>query len=225
MVDVFSGGLIYEFTQEPNNYGLIQIEDNGNVQLLPDYFALKSQYQSIPDIDYQRIAINMRMNSKELQAKAKTQKYPQPQCQQTYDNLDISKGVPPSIADNLIERGVDVHIGKFVEISDSQLHTKFGYSKSNGEVYQIDHNILRVNDHMSGLEVKGKNRAGGFQNCTYDEIDNEKFGDEVIDDDYNETEEDTEEYTDEDDTGESSNPFSIIINKVSDFVHRLSHHS
>ncbi|KAG0634286.1 Glucanosyltransferase-domain-containing protein [Tuber brumale] len=45
MTSVFSGGLVYEFTQEPNNYGLVQIDgDNGTT--LTDYDNLKKQYSS-----------------------------------------------------------------------------------------------------------------------------------------------------------------------------------
>ncbi|PWW74066.1 Glycoside Hydrolase Family 72 protein [Tuber magnatum] len=45
MSGVFSGGLVYEFTQEPNNYGLVQI-DGDNVTTLTDYNNLKKKYSS-----------------------------------------------------------------------------------------------------------------------------------------------------------------------------------
>lgn len=45
MTGVFSGGLVYEFTQEPNNYGLVQV-DGDNVTTLPDFDNLKKQYSS-----------------------------------------------------------------------------------------------------------------------------------------------------------------------------------
>jgi hypothetical protein len=43
MTGVFSGGLVYEFTEEPNGYGLIKI-DGDNATTLPDYINLKKQY-------------------------------------------------------------------------------------------------------------------------------------------------------------------------------------
>jgi 1,3-beta-glucanosyltransferase GAS3 len=46
MTGVFSGGLAYEFTQEPNNYGLVSIEDTTAV-VLNDFEALQSQYQGV----------------------------------------------------------------------------------------------------------------------------------------------------------------------------------
>jgi hypothetical protein len=47
MWDVFSGGVVYEYTQEDNNYGLVKIDANGNAQLLSDYLALREQYSKL----------------------------------------------------------------------------------------------------------------------------------------------------------------------------------
>ena len=47
MTGVFSGGLVYEWTQEVNNYGLVELS-NGNITLLPDYTNLKTQFQDTP---------------------------------------------------------------------------------------------------------------------------------------------------------------------------------
>jgi hypothetical protein len=47
MTSVFSGGLIYEYSEEPNNYGLVNLNDNGTVSLLPDYDSLQSRYDAL----------------------------------------------------------------------------------------------------------------------------------------------------------------------------------
>ena len=39
MIDVFSGGLVYEFTQEPNNYGLVKVLSNGDIKVLRTLFS------------------------------------------------------------------------------------------------------------------------------------------------------------------------------------------
>ncbi|KAK3344162.1 Glucanosyltransferase-domain-containing protein [Lasiosphaeria hispida] len=44
MTDVFSGGVVYEYTQEANNYGLVNISSDGSITLRNDYFALQGQY-------------------------------------------------------------------------------------------------------------------------------------------------------------------------------------
>ncbi|KAL4891511.1 Glucanosyltransferase-domain-containing protein [Aspergillus ambiguus] len=43
----FSGGLIYEFTQEPNDYGLVKLNDNDTATLLVDYENLMKQYSKL----------------------------------------------------------------------------------------------------------------------------------------------------------------------------------
>jgi len=47
MTPVFSGGLIYEYSQEPNDYGLVVLNDNGTVSLRQDYNNLRTQYDSL----------------------------------------------------------------------------------------------------------------------------------------------------------------------------------
>jgi hypothetical protein len=52
MTSVYSGGLVYEYTQEEADYGLVEIKDD-KVSPLPDYAALKSAFQktAIPTTD------------------------------------------------------------------------------------------------------------------------------------------------------------------------------
>lgn len=47
MTGVFSGGLVYEWTQETNDYGLVELS-NGNVTLLQDYQNLKKEFDETP---------------------------------------------------------------------------------------------------------------------------------------------------------------------------------
>ncbi|KAL5355257.1 Glucanosyltransferase-domain-containing protein [Aspergillus floccosus] len=44
MTGVYSGGLVYEYSQEPSNYGLVKVKDS-KVSTLPDYDALKSAFE------------------------------------------------------------------------------------------------------------------------------------------------------------------------------------
>ena len=43
MTPVFSGGLVYEWSQEPSDYGLVELS-NGNITLLQDYQNLKAEF-------------------------------------------------------------------------------------------------------------------------------------------------------------------------------------
>lgn len=48
MTGVYSGGLVYEYSQEPSNYGLVEIS-GGSVSELPDFAALQSQFAATPN--------------------------------------------------------------------------------------------------------------------------------------------------------------------------------
>jgi 1,3-beta-glucanosyltransferase GAS5 len=47
MTSVYSGGLVYEYTQEDNKFGLVQVQGN-NVQELPDFAVLRSALAKTP---------------------------------------------------------------------------------------------------------------------------------------------------------------------------------
>ncbi|KAI1269533.1 glycoside hydrolase family 72 protein [Xylariaceae sp. FL1019] len=47
MTDVFSGGVVYEYGQEKNNYGLATVNDDQTVDLLADFRTLQNQYQKV----------------------------------------------------------------------------------------------------------------------------------------------------------------------------------
>jgi len=47
MTPVFSGGLVYEWSQEVSDYGLVDLT-NGSVSLLPDYNNLKTEFAETP---------------------------------------------------------------------------------------------------------------------------------------------------------------------------------
>ncbi|RPB24288.1 hypothetical protein L211DRAFT_808082 [Terfezia boudieri ATCC MYA-4762] len=55
MTHVFSGGLVYEYSMEPNKYGIVQIDtlDAKDVKTLPDFDNLKAAFKKtpIPDDD------------------------------------------------------------------------------------------------------------------------------------------------------------------------------
>lgn len=47
MTDVWSGGIVYMYFQEANDYGLVSIDSSGDVKTLEDFNNLKSQLESI----------------------------------------------------------------------------------------------------------------------------------------------------------------------------------
>lgn len=47
MMGVFSGGIVYEYSQEPNNYGLVVVNSNNSVSLKGDYVSFMNQANKI----------------------------------------------------------------------------------------------------------------------------------------------------------------------------------
>lgn len=44
---VMSGGLVYEYVEQVNDFGLVQINDNGSATLLRDFYTLRDQYAKL----------------------------------------------------------------------------------------------------------------------------------------------------------------------------------
>lgn len=53
----FSGGLVYEYSEEASNYGVVEINDDNSISYLADFFNLQSQYKgaSIPVLESSQV--------------------------------------------------------------------------------------------------------------------------------------------------------------------------
>lgn len=104
MNHVFSGGIVYEYNQETNNYGLVDVNlKTGNAKILPDYNTLREVYSKV-----------------ELPTGETARKINRPQCSKVFPNIkafDARPGIPQlkEIAD-LIKKGVKVTPGKLVDV-------------------------------------------------------------------------------------------------------------
>jgi hypothetical protein len=47
MTPVLSGGMVYEYSEETSDFGLVNINSNGSAQLLPDFGTLQTQFASL----------------------------------------------------------------------------------------------------------------------------------------------------------------------------------
>uniref|UniRef100_A0A060T471 1,3-beta-glucanosyltransferase n=1 Tax=Blastobotrys adeninivorans TaxID=409370 RepID=A0A060T471_BLAAD len=110
MTSVFSGGLVYEYSQEPNNYGLVEINPNGDVYILKDFETLSSQFKAVQNV-----------------AGAPEKRVQRSQsCEELYPNINSRETIPDSMAVSLIEQGLQIPTGKFVDISmNSTTHRIF----------------------------------------------------------------------------------------------------
>ncbi|GAB1312919.1 Glycolipid anchored surface protein 4 precursor [Madurella fahalii] len=112
MSDVFSGGIVYEYTQEANNFGLVDMRTDGTATLMTDYLSLKDQYSRL---DFEAI--------QGLQPPAGDAPRP-PVCRSSLIttegfNSNFTLPVLPPGAAEIIEAGVSPKpSGRLVEISD-----------------------------------------------------------------------------------------------------------
>ncbi|AEO61965.1 glycoside hydrolase family 72 protein [Thermothelomyces thermophilus ATCC 42464] len=126
MTGVFSGGVVYEYTQEKNNYGLVSMEDDGSAQLRSDYVSLEKQYSKL---DFASIQGQKPPSDSTNKA---------PVCSSkliTTDNFNnnFTLPVPPPGAQKIIDEGVKpAPKGKLVEISNWKV--KFTVKNPDGSV-------------------------------------------------------------------------------------------
>ncbi|KAM4059150.1 glucanosyltransferase domain-containing protein [Hirsutella rhossiliensis] len=111
MTGVFSGGVVYEWTEEENGYGLVKVKGS-ELSIMGDYNRLKSQ---LSKIDWKSV---------QSQSAASDKAAPPPDCE---SSLILEKGfksnftlpaVPPG-AQTLIDNGIQPKpSGKIVKVSD-----------------------------------------------------------------------------------------------------------
>lgn len=123
MINTFSGGLVYEFTQEPNQYGLVEIKSDGSAHMLSDFKALQSRYAAIESSEYKTI----RNNAVSLMASA-----PFPNCEKDYENLEVTATIPQNLAQDFIRKGVKQNAGKFVKLNQESMKSTFEIYDENG---------------------------------------------------------------------------------------------
>lgn len=158
MIDVFSGGLVYEFTQEANNYGLVKETENQDVVILDDFLFLKYQMDHLAELNYAHIAEAFRQDSAKIKSTLKKSTHVAPVCEISYPNLDISQGMPPSVASDLIQNGLgksgkSVERGKFVPLSSSVRRSSHRVYDTNGvDVYLETPTVEPKVDHMEPLQ-------------------------------------------------------------------------
>ncbi|SMN22448.1 similar to Saccharomyces cerevisiae YOL132W GAS4 1,3-beta-glucanosyltransferase, involved with Gas2p in spore wall assembly [Maudiozyma saulgeensis] len=144
MAQVFSGGLVYEFTQESNNYGLIKIDSNGHAKILQDFEILKKRYKAIEDS----------LKAQNFQEDSITP----PVCKDKYSNLGTNTDLPKNLAKSLIEKGVEAS-GGYCELENKDFESKYKVYGTDGALRDNSNSVKIVNPLYSGVtdsEPKGK---------------------------------------------------------------------
>ena len=126
---VLSGGLVYEWTQESSNFGLIQTYSNNSAQLLGDYDTLRGKYNTL--------------NVKLLESSNSTATSLQPPpCSSNLisgDGFSTDFNIPntPSGADSLISNGIpNPPKGSIVAVSQTKVQVPV-YATNGGQLENL----------------------------------------------------------------------------------------
>ncbi|KAK5107377.1 hypothetical protein LTR62_001320 [Meristemomyces frigidus] len=145
---VMSGGLVYEWTQETSDYGLVQPYGNGSLQILGDYNTLMSQYDKL---DFATLGTT---NS------TATSLTP-PACNSNLISgdgfsTDFNIPQPPSGAEQLISSGVSsAPTGSIISVTQSSVQLPV-YATNGAEIYGLHIQAVSTADHpgqVSGLST------------------------------------------------------------------------
>ena len=149
MTGVMSGGLVYEWDQAVNNYGLVNVNDNGTAEILQDYLNLQGQYDTL---DIQAL---MSSNS------TATSLQP-PTCDQsliTTQDFDDGFDIParPAGVDDMINNGIsNKPIGNLVALSSTSV-SQAVYNVSGAQISNLKLKVLPEDES----NTPGSNDSGG----------------------------------------------------------------
>lgn len=134
MFNTFSGGLVYEFSQESNNYGLVKIENNGDVKLLNDFEELRKKYSNanLPSAKDISKSLSDEYGIKTKKANNKNS----PLCKAKYSNLNVDGSVSKGFVSKIIEDGVIAEKGKYIILKKEDLNIKFNISNPEGKPFE-----------------------------------------------------------------------------------------
>ena len=154
MTGVMSGGLVYEWDQAVNNYGLVNVNTNGRVDLLQDYLNLKQQYNTL-DI---KALMSSNSTATSLQP---------PTCDQlpiTTQGFGDGFNIParPAGVDDMINNGIsNKPNGKLVALSSTTV-SQAVYNVSGQQISNLKLNVLPEDQS----NTPGSNDSGSSSSST-----------------------------------------------------------
>ena len=153
MTGVMSGGIVYEYSEEPNNYGLVSLNDNNTVNIRQDYDNLRKEYNSLD------LALLSKANS------TATNLTP-PTCDRsliTESSFDSNFDIPARAAgvDDLINNGVSGSYPKgFAQVKNTKT-SETVYDVNGQELQGLQLNILAPDQsNLPGNNTSGTSPSG-----------------------------------------------------------------
>lgn len=149
MTQAFSGGLVYEYTQEKNNYGLVKLNGNDTATLLIDYANLQKQFEKL-DMDRIESA-----NSTQTSVKPVKCSDDLISAKEFAHSFDVPKRLPK--IQKMIDDGLaKANKGKLVDVSSTSVPQTI-YDHNGNEVKGLKLNAVG-NDKSN---APGANKSGG----------------------------------------------------------------
>lgn len=109
-----SGGLIYEYSQEEADFGLVQINSNSTVTFRVDYENLQQQYA--------KLDVNLIQSQDPSNGQAQAPKCTKDMISNSGFDGNLTIPSPPEGADDLINNGIDNPTqGKLVDVKDTNV--------------------------------------------------------------------------------------------------------
>lgn len=135
LIQAFSGGMVYEYSQEANNYGLVDIQADGSVKLLADFDNLKAAFSKInlPVTPASSVPASV-----------------YPKCDSTVQsaisaldsNFNTDFNIPGCPEPDLLRSGIgNNNIGKIIDVTSTM--SKFAIYDSSGK--QIENPSININ--------------------------------------------------------------------------------
>ena len=154
MISSWSGGLVYEYSQETSNYGLVQIDSNGDARLLKDFDNLQGQYNNI-NLDL----IKNKSGS--------TTSASHPKCEDTFillghsDTFNTSTTLLPNPATDLLENGSgNTNVGKLVSVTQTKTPHKV-FTSTGVQIDGIEIKVLKDDESNTPSGENTSSAAGG----------------------------------------------------------------
>jgi len=168
MTDVFAGGLVYEFTEEPNNYGIVEVSGNGAVETMKDYTSLQKAYKAVP----QKISIPGK-----LPAVTRPKKCPAVSTG-LYSGITANMTLPTTLGAEYIESGVTLKTGRGKFIPLRQLKTsKYRITLNGRPVSDPTIKVVQTTTDVLPAGGHGQNTGGGVGDGAPTSDDSEKEDD------------------------------------------------
>lgn len=153
MTAVFSGGLVYEFTEEDNKYGLVKLDDD-TANVMNEYDSLVTAFADAP-------------SEPKIPSSATNPKRPV-NCPvaSSFENINGNLTLPITLGEKYIESGVSKKTfvkGKFLELSKVSMTTTFDINDSKSKA--ISDKTIKAVDDVSQSPIPagghGINTGGG----------------------------------------------------------------